>query len=55
MLSDYLTHDTIAVYEFQKIIAHYLKENFQPRKTIYFTDETAQYFKNKYTNLFAPP
>ena len=31
MLSDCLTHDTIAVYEFQKIITHYLKENFQPR------------------------
>ena len=32
MLSDCLTHDTIVVYEFQKIITHYLKENFQLRK-----------------------
>ena len=48
MLSDCLTHDTIAVYEFQKIITHYLKENFLPRKMIYFTDGAAQHFKNKY-------
>ena len=48
MLSDSLTHDTIAVYEFQKIITHYLKEDFQPRKMIYFTDGAAQHFTNKY-------
>ena len=48
MLSDCLTHDTIAVYEFKKIITHYLKENLQPRKMIYFTDGAAQHFKNKY-------
>ena len=48
MLSDCLAHDTIAVYEFQKIITHYLKENFQPRKMIYFTDGAAQHFKNEY-------
>ena len=42
MLSECLTHDTIAVYEFQKIITHYLK------KMIYFTDGAAQHFKNKY-------
>ena len=48
MLSDCLTHDTIAVYEFQKIISHYLKENFQPRKIIYFTDGAVQHLKNKY-------
>ena len=48
MLSDCLSHDTNAVYKFQKIIKHYLKENFQPRKMIYFTDGAAQHFKNKY-------
>ena len=48
MLSDCLTHNRIAVYEFQKIITHYLKENLPTRKMIYFTDEAAQHFKNKY-------
>ena len=47
MLSDCLTHDAIAVYEFQKIITHYLNENFQPRKMIYFTDGAAQHFNSK--------
>ena len=48
MLSDCLTHDTIALYELLKIITHYLKENFQPRKMIYFIDGAAQDFKNIY-------
>ena len=36
------------MYEFQKIITHYLKENFQPTKMIYLRDGAAQHFKNKY-------
>ena len=48
MLSHCLTHDTIAVHEFQKIITHYLEANYQHRKMIYFTDGAAQHFKNKY-------
>ncbi|KYM96890.1 hypothetical protein ALC62_12427 [Cyphomyrmex costatus] len=48
ILSDSLKHDTIAVYECQKIIVQFLKENFNPVKIIYFTDGTAQHFKNKY-------
>lgn len=48
ILSDSLKHDTIAVYECQKIIIKYLKEHFNPTKLIYFTDGAAQHFKNKY-------
>ena len=48
VISDCLSHDTIAVYEFQKIIINCLKKNFQPKKVINFTDGTVQHFKNKY-------
>lgn len=43
----------MAVYEFQKIITNYLKENFNQKKMFYFTDGAAQHFKNKYnfTNI----
>lgn len=53
ILSDSLNHDTVAVYEFQKIIINYLKKNFNPKKMYYFTDGAAQHFKNKYnfTNI----
>lgn len=48
ILSDSLKHDTVAVYECQKIIIKYLKKHFKPSKLIYFTDGAAQHFKNKY-------
>lgn len=46
ILSDNLNHDEIGVYEFQKIITEYLKENFKHNKVFYFTDGAAQHFKN---------
>lgn len=48
ILSDNLNHDTVAVYEFQKIITNHLKENFKATKIFYFTDGAPQHFKNKY-------
>ncbi|KAL7298729.1 hypothetical protein TKK_0008483 [Trichogramma kaykai] len=53
IISNNLSHDTIAVYTYQKIIVKYLKENFDPKRIIYCTDGAAQHFKNKnnFTNL----
>lgn len=53
IISDSLNHDTVAVYEFQKIIVKYLSEHDVRKKIIYFTDGASQHFKNKhnFTNL----
>ena len=47
MISDNLNHDTIAVYEYQKIVIPYLKTNFVIKKVYYLTDGAGQHFKNK--------
>ena len=47
VISDNLNHDTIAVYEYQKIVISYLKTNFAVKKVYYLTDGAGQHFKNK--------
>lgn len=47
IISDNLNHDTVAVYEYQKIITQFLKDNFVPKKIYYFSDGASQHFKNK--------
>lgn len=47
VISDNLNHDTVAVYEYQKITIHYLKSNFTVKKVYYITDGAGQHFKNK--------
>lgn len=47
VISDNLNHDTVAVYEYQKIVIHYLKSNFTVNKIYYLTDGAGQHFKNK--------
>lgn len=47
VVSDNLNHDTIAVYEYQKIVISYLKTNFNVKKLYYLTDGAGQHFKNK--------
>jgi len=48
IISDNLAHDTVAVYEYQKIVIAFLKINHEPKKLYYFTDGASQHFKNKY-------
>ena len=52
---DNSAHDTVAVHEYQKIIIHYLKINFESKKIYYFTDGGRQHFNNKssFSNLQA--
>ena len=47
IISDNLNHDSISVYEYQKIVISYLKANFTVNKIYYLTDGAAQHFKNK--------
>lgn len=47
IISDNLNHDSIAVYEYQKIIISYLKINFTINQIYYVTDGASQHFKNK--------
>ena len=47
IISDNLNHDTVSVYEYQKIILNYLKGHHQLKKIYYITDGAAQHFKNK--------
>ena len=47
IISDNLNHDTISVYEYQKIIITYLKNHFRVYKIYYVTDGAGQHFKNK--------
>ena len=55
IISDDLKHDTVAVYEYQKIILNYLKSKFEVQKVYYFSDGARQHFKNKssFANLIA--
>ena len=47
-ISDHLTHDTIAVYAFQKRLNNLLDEKFRLRsKMIYFSDGCGKQYKNK--------
>ena len=43
MISDNF-HDTIAVYEYQKIVISYRKTNFAVKKVYYLTDGAGQHF-----------
>ena len=55
IISDDLKHDTVAVYEYQKIILNYLKSKFEVQKVYYVSDGARQHFKNKssFANLIA--
>ena len=55
IISDNLSHDSVAIYEYQKIILNYLEANFAIKKIFYFTDGASQHFKNKsnFANLLA--
>ncbi|KAJ8675721.1 hypothetical protein QAD02_011507 [Eretmocerus hayati] len=56
IISDNLAHDTYSVYQYQKIIIEYLRENFElVMKIFYVTDEASRHFKNKsnFANLVA--
>lgn len=56
IIFDNWNHDTATVYEYQKLIVNYLKQNFAvPKKIYYFTDGVEQYFKNKsnFANILA--
>ena len=51
IISDCLTHDTVAVYTFQKILLNFLKNKFAlVSKIIYFSDGAPQQYKN-YKNV----
>ena len=58
IISDYLHHDTIAVYLFQKCFIAFLKnslpERLQPKKIICFSDGAASQCKNRknFVNLY---
>lgn len=47
IISDNLNHDTVSVYEYQKIIISHLKTLFTVKKIYYLTDGAGQHFKNK--------
>ena len=47
IISDNLNHDTVSVYEYQKITLNDLKGHHQLKKIYYITDGAAQHFKNK--------
>lgn len=52
VLSDDLTHNTVAVHAFQKILITHLKEqSLSINKIIYFTDGAAQHYKNRFNFL----
>lgn len=56
VISDHLTHDTIAVHAFLRSVMNHLKEiNPLLKKVIYFTDGAASQYKNKknVVNLFS--
>lgn len=49
ILSDNLHHDVAAVYDFQKLMINFLKEQYSTiKKIIYVTDGAPQHYKNKY-------
>ncbi len=52
VISDCLTHDTVAVHLFQKLLINHLSDHFgkKPKKIIYFSDGAAAQYKN-YKNL----
>ena len=51
IISDCLTHDSIAVYTFHKILIEYLKSEFSSvKKVLYFSDGAPQQYKN-YKNV----
>ena len=51
IISDCLTHDSIAVYTFHKILIEYLKSEFLlVKKVLYFSDGAPQQYKN-YKNV----
>ncbi|XP_015127114.1 uncharacterized protein LOC107048461 [Diachasma alloeum] len=55
IISDCLSHDTVAVYIFTKIIIHFIKEiNQDAKKIYYFSDGAPQQFKNlkNFINLY---
>ena len=47
MICDNLNHDTIVIYEYQKIVIFYLKTNFAIKKVYYLADGAGQHFRNK--------
>lgn len=47
IISDCLTHDTIAVHRFQRKLIAYLKDHLPFEKVIYFSDGAASQYKNK--------
>ena len=47
IISDCLTHDTIAVHRFQRKMIADLKEHLPFKKVIYFSDGAASQYKNK--------
>ena len=51
IISDNLSHDTVAVYEYQKIILNYLEANSALENVSYVTDGASQYFKTKAISL----
>lgn len=53
IISDNLSHDTIAVHVYQEIIINYLKKEYKPKKIYYSTDGAGQHFKNQksFSNL----
>lgn len=46
VISDNLTHDTVAVYTYQQLCIEYVKNNFSVKKIHYFSDGAPQQFKN---------
>ena len=46
VISDNLTHDTVAVYTYQQCLIEYVKNNFSVKKLHYFSDGAPQQFKN---------
>lgn len=54
IISDCLEHNTVAVYMFQRMLVHYLKRKFVPKKIFYFSDGAPQQYKNikNFSNLY---
>lgn len=46
-ISDCRKHDTILIHLFQTYFLNYLKENFKPKKIIYFSDGCGGQYKNR--------
>lgn len=53
IISDSLCHDTVAVYEFQRVIIQSIKTKKLPSQIYYFTDGATQHFKYKYNFINA--